>query len=70
MTDIQKPLNRMRHSFVRFLYMAVSVYLIFLLLRYPALSLRYALAGLNLWFVKMIPTLLPFMILSGILTKS
>ena len=57
----------MRHSFVRFLYMAVSVYLIFLLLRYPALSLRYALAGLNLWFVKMIPTLLPFMILSGIL---
>ena len=67
MTDIQKPLNRMRHSFVRFLYMAVSVYLIFLLLRYPALSLRYALAGLNLWFVKMIPTLLPFMILSGIL---
>lgn len=67
MTFIPKPFNRMWHSFVRFLYMAVGVYLIFLLLRFPALSLRYALAGLNLWFVKMIPTLLPFMILSGIL---
>lgn len=62
-----KPLKELWYSFVRFLYMALGVYLIFLLLRYPALSLQYALAGLRLWFDKMIPTLLPFMILSGIL---
>lgn len=67
MTCIRKPLNGLYSRFVRFLYMAVGVYLIFLLLRYPALSLQYALAGLHLWFEKMIPTLLPFMILSGIL---
>ncbi|MDE5718537.1 MAG: hypothetical protein K2I53_13150 [Lachnospiraceae bacterium] len=67
MTCIRKPLNGLYNRFVRLLYMAVGVYLIFLLLRYPALSLQYALAGLHLWFEKMIPTLLPFMILSGIL---
>lgn len=32
-------------------------------------SLYYALNGLNLWFSKMIPTLLPFMILSGIMVR-
>lgn len=67
MSDIPKTQNGIGNSFVRFLYLAVGTYLIFLLLRYPALSLQYALAGLRLWFEKMIPTLLPFMILSGIL---
>lgn len=67
MTAISKMWNGLWHSFVRFLYMAIGVYLIFLLLRYPNLSLQYALNGLHLWFEKMIPTLLPFMILSGIL---
>lgn len=56
-------------NFVRFLYMAIGIYLIFLLLRYPAMSLQYAYSGLCLWFGKMIPTLLPFMILSGILIR-
>lgn len=64
---VRKLSKDLRSRFVRFLYMAIGVYLIFLLLRYPALSLQYALAGLQLWFEKMIPTLLPFMILSGIL---
>lgn len=32
-------------------------------------SLYYALMGLNLWFQKMIPSLLPFMILSGIMIQ-
>ena len=32
-------------------------------------SLYYALTGLNLWFQKMIPSLLPFMILSGIMIQ-
>lgn len=67
MTSIRKPLKGIWQKWLRFLYMAIGVYLIFLLLRYPALSLQYALAGLQLWFEKMIPTLLPFMILSGIL---
>lgn len=67
MAYIPKIHNGLWHSFVRFLYMAIGAYLIFLLLRYPTLSLQYALAGLRLWFEKMIPTLLPFMILSGIL---
>ena len=46
------------------LFTALSLYLIFLMLRYPALSLEYASTGLTLWFTKMVPTLLPFMILS------
>lgn len=33
------------------------------------LSLYYAAMGLNLWFEKMIPVLLPFMILSGIMVR-
>ena len=44
-------------------------YLICLLLRYPAQSLEYASTGLLLWFQRMIPTLLPFMILSGIMIR-
>ncbi len=67
MSVFHKSSKEIWYRFVRFLYMALGVYLIFLLLRYPALSLEYALAGLRLWFEKMIPTLLPFMILSGIL---
>ena len=56
-----------RHRLLPLLYTTLGLYLIFLLLRYPGLSLQYALTGLTLWFEKMIPTLLPFMILSGIL---
>jgi sporulation integral membrane protein YlbJ len=51
------------------LFTALALYLTFLLLRYPALSLKYASTGLLLWFQKMIPTLLPFMILSGIIIR-
>ena len=32
-------------------------------------SLAYALSGLDLWFRKMIPSLLPFMILSGVMIR-
>ena len=51
------------------LFTALSLYLIFLMLRYPALSLEHASTGLTLWFTKMVPTLLPFMILSGIMIR-
>ncbi len=53
----------------RFLFTALALYLVILLLRYPALSLEYASTGLNLWLTKMVPTLLPFMILSGIMIR-
>lgn len=69
MTVYRKSLQRLWQPLFRFLYMAIGIYLIFLLLRFPVLSLQYASTGLNLWFQKMIPTLLPFMILSGILIR-
>ena len=53
----------------RILFTALALYLIVLLLRHPALSLEYASTGLNLWLTKMVPTLLPFMILSGIMIR-
>lgn len=53
----------------RFLLTALGIYLTFLLLRFPVLSLEYASRGLRLWFDRMIPTLLPFMILSGIMIR-
>lgn len=60
---------RIINQFYRLLFTALALYLVFLLLRYPALSLEYASTGLNLWFTKMVPTLLPFMILSGIMIR-
>lgn len=69
MTFIRKPLPELWQSFLRVLYITLGVYLIILLLRFPVLSLQYASIGLNLWYQKMIPTLLPFMILSGILIR-
>lgn len=45
------------------------VILLFCILTHPALSLSYANMGLKLWFGKMIPALLPFMILSGIMVR-
>ncbi|MBQ6886893.1 MAG: hypothetical protein IJN54_05230 [Lachnospiraceae bacterium] len=35
----------------------------------PEVSVNFALSGLNLWFTKMIPTLFPFMVVSGILIR-
>lgn len=39
------------------------------MLTYPVESLAFSLNGLQLWFNKMIPALLPFMILSGIMLR-
>ncbi len=58
-------INRVKQG----VYTAVGIYLIIVLLAFPALSLEYASKGLVLWFEKMIPTLLPFMILSGIMIR-
>lgn len=43
--------------------------LIFLILCYPKEALSYALRGLNTWFERMIPTLFPFMVLTGIMIR-
>ena len=40
-----------------------------LILLYPQLSLYYAATGLTLWLDYMVPALLPFMILSGIMIR-
>lgn len=40
-----------------------------LLLKYPQESLTLSAAGLTLWFHRMIPTLLPFMILTGVMIR-
>ena len=53
----------------RLVFTALALYLVCLLLKYPALSLEYASTGLMLWLKKMVPTLLPFMILSGIMIR-
>ena len=39
------------------------------ILRYPETALSYALTGLDAWFRRMIPTLFPFMVLSGIMIR-
>ena len=39
------------------------------ILTHPQISLLYAARGLDLWFYKMIPALLPFMILSGLMIR-
>lgn len=67
MLSVQKNMRRLYQKALSFFYMGLALYLTVLLLRYPALSLQYASTGLILWFRKMIPTLLPFMILSGIM---
>lgn len=62
-------LRKLKDSFFQILFTMLALYLTFLLLRYPARSLDYAYTGLLLWFRKMIPTLFPFMILSGIMVR-
>lgn len=51
------------------LYTLFFLIMTILILTNSQKSLYYALNGLNLWFTKMIPTLLPFMILSGIMVR-
>lgn len=48
---------------------AVFLFLTCLLLSMPSRCLNHALSGLQLWFHRMIPTLFPFMVLSGIMIR-
>lgn len=54
---------------MKFIYTLVLTILILCILTHSELSLYYAFMGLELWFEKMIPALLPFMILSGIMIR-
>lgn len=51
------------------LFILCFSYLIFLLLKYPSESVNYAREGLMLWFQTMLPTLMPFMILSTMMVS-
>lgn len=62
-------LRRTFDSFTQLLFTLLAIYLTYLLLRYPTQALEYASTGLLLWFQKMIPTLLPFMIISGVMVR-
>ncbi len=66
-------MHRLPISFSRILYsialMLAFMLIIFCILTNSRLSLYYALTGLELWFNNMIPTLLPFMILSGTMVR-
>lgn len=53
---------------ISYLFIAIFVLLSALLLLYSADAFLLAEMGLTLWLERMVPTLLPFMILSGILT--
>lgn len=61
------------HSFTGnlkyFTYTAVFLYITVCILTHSKISLYYALLGLDLWYEKMIPALLPFMILSGVMVR-
>lgn len=51
-------------------YTLLFLLLTFLILTHSQVSLHYAFYGFTLWYSKMIPSLLPFMILSGILIRA
>lgn len=54
---------------MKILYTLCFLWLTGCILTHSRLSLYYALTGLQLWFQKMIPALLPFMILSSIMVR-
>ena len=52
-----------------YLYSFLAFALTLLILSFPADCFALALQGLNLWFNRMIPTLFPFMVLSGVMIR-
>lgn len=59
----------MKSLLTKIIYTIFFLLLTICILTHSELSLYYALTGLELWFQKMIPVLLPFMILSGIMIR-
>ena len=56
----------MRKKFLFFLLLPLFIYLLF----FPGKALSASIRGVDLWFHTVLPALLPFIILSGILVKS
>lgn len=52
-----------------YIYSILAFILTAIILSFPADCLSLSLNGLNLWFERMIPTLFPFMVLSGIIIR-
>ncbi len=59
----------MKMKSIRTVYFLMILLLIVCILTHSQISLYYAYTGLSLWYEKMIPSLLPFMILSGIMIR-
>lgn len=67
---IRNPRSRLNHNLLKsFMYTAIFLYITFCILVHSRISLYYALLGLDLWYEKMIPALLPFMIISGVMVR-
>lgn len=67
---IHNPQNDSKSSLLKNLtYTAIFLYITFCILTHSRISLYYALLGLDLWYEKMIPALLPFMIISGVMVR-
>ncbi len=52
-----------------YIYTFFAFLLTVIILSFPAACLSFSVNGLNLWFERMIPTLFPFMVLSGIMIR-
>ncbi|MGN1145963.1 MAG: nucleoside recognition domain-containing protein, partial [Acetatifactor sp.] len=59
----------MKRLSVKILYTLFFLLLTICILTHSQISLYYAFTGLELWYTKMIPALLPFMIISGIMVR-
>lgn len=59
----------MKSKFLKLVYTLLFLILTACILTHSKLSLQYACLGLGLWYDTMIPALLPFMILSGIMIR-
>lgn len=59
----------LKKQIITILYIIFFLFIFAVMLKNPQICLSYATKGLMLWFNIMIPTLLPFMILSGILIR-
>lgn len=62
-------MERQGISMMKALYISSFLIIICCILTHSQISLYYAFTGLQLWYEKMIPTLLPFMILSGVMIR-
>lgn len=58
-------MTKVKFYFYTFLAFILTIVLLF----FPSDCLLLALGGLNLWFERMVPTLFPFMVLSGIMIR-